>query len=184
MFKTKTVVLSALVLMALVCFTACTSGQEGDVVTNNESKNQDEQELDTKTFFGEEYIENNDIVFPKYVLKNIPTDPVKEQKYKLVTPTQEELDEIAVRLDPILSMFLFDYDCEKDNIYEFLFNYDHLGYVYPKYDDEVTEYIAKPLSINVENKTLFWDITSIYKDDPLRVFPISTCHMMKTETWI
>lgn len=97
----------------------------------------------------------------------------KTQEYKLVTPTQEELDEIAVRLEPILSMFLFDYDCEKDNIYELLFVNDHLCYGYPKYDEEVAKYIAKPLAVNTENNFLFWDVVGIYKDDPLKIFPIS-----------
>ena len=53
------------------------------------------QEPDTKIFFGEEYVKREDIAIPKYVLKNIPTEPVKKQEYKLVTPTQEEFDEIT-----------------------------------------------------------------------------------------
>ena len=103
----------------------------------------------------------------------VPTGFAKKQEYKLVTPTQEELDEIAVRLDPILSMCSSDYDCQKDNIYEVLFSYDHLDYVYPEYDDEVAEYIAKPLAINTENNFWFWDVIGIYEDDPLKKFPIS-----------
>lgn len=134
---------------------------------------QENHESATKFFFGEEYVRREDIAIPKYVLKNIPTEPVKKQEYKLVTPTQEEFDEITERLGPILSMFFFDYDCKKDNIYEFLFSYDHLGYVYPEYDDEVTEYIAKPLAIYSKNNTRFWDVVGIYEDDPLKVFPIS-----------
>lgn len=131
------------------------------------------QEPDTKNFLGGQYVKRDDIAIPEYVLKNIPSEPLKKQEYKLVTPTQEEFDEIAERLNPILSMFLFDYDCEKDNIYEFLFSYDHLGYVYPEYDNEVAEYIAKPLAVNFEKNTWFWDITEIYEDDPLKLFPIS-----------
>ena len=62
--------------------------------------------------------------------------------FPLTTPTEQEIGEIAVRLDPILSMFHKDYDCEKDNIYNYLFCYDHLDYVYPNYDKEVKEYIS------------------------------------------
>ena len=131
------------------------------------------QEPDTKIFFGEEYVKRDDVEFPKHILKNIPTGPVKKQEYKLVTPTQEEFDEIAVRLNPILSMFLFDYDCEKDNIYEFLFGNDHLAYVYPEYDEQVAEFIAKPLAVKVENNLWFWEVVGIYEDDPLKIFPIS-----------
>lgn len=101
-----------------------------------------------------------------------PTGTIKMQEYHLVTPTQEELDEIAVRLDPILSMYLSDYDCEKDNIYQVLFSYDHLDYVYPKYDNEVAEYIAKPLVVNSENNFCLWDISGIYGKDPLNKFSI------------
>ena len=102
----------------------------------------------------------------------VPVDLAKKQEYKLVTPTQEELDEIAVRLDPILSMYLSDYDCKKDNIYKTLFSYDHLDYVYPKYDNEVAEYIAKPLVVNSENNFCLWDISGIYSKDPLNKFSI------------
>lgn len=200
--KTRIAVLSMLVLTALLCLTACTPwqvhiGQYSDVVTNNTPKVRDEQEQantetssydkqketvkheiepkdepDTKIFFGEEYVRRNDIEVPKYVLKNIPTGQVKKQEYKLVTPTQEEFDEIDERLNPILSMFFSDYDCEKDNIYDLLISYNHLDYAYPIYNDEVAEYIAKPLGINTENDFWFWDITGIYKDDPLKIFPI------------
>lgn len=215
MLKAKIAIISALVLTVLLCFTACMPwqfriGQEKDVVANDTSKVQDEQETksieppsndkqedttvpeieperepevlpdgqkegqepDTKIFFGEEYVKRDDIEFPKHVLRNIPTGQVKKQEYKLVTPTQEEFDEIAKRLDPILSMFFHDYDCEKDNIYEFLFSHDHLDYAYPEYDDEVTEYIAKPLAINTENNFLFWNLLGVYKDDPLKHFSI------------
>lgn len=101
-----------------------------------------------------------------------PEGSEKKQEYKLVTPTQKELNEIAVRLDPILSMYLSDYDCEKDNIYEVLFSYDHLGYVYPEYDDEVAEYISKPLVVNTENNFCLWDVSGIYHKDPLNKFAI------------
>ncbi len=102
----------------------------------------------------------------------MPIGFAKKQEYKLVTPTQEELDEIAVRLDPILSMCSSDYDCQKDNIYEILFSYDHLDYAYPEYDDEVAEYIAKPLVVNTENNFYLWDVSGIYHKDPLNKFAI------------
>ena len=37
------------------------------------------QEPDTKIFFGEEYVKRDDVEFPKHILKNIPTGPVKKQ---------------------------------------------------------------------------------------------------------
>lgn len=104
-------------------------------------------------------------------IEQVPTDS-KKTEYKLVMPTQKELDEIGIRLDPILSMFSHNYDCEKDNIYEFLFSHDHLSYTYPEYDDEVTKYIAKPLATNGENNCRFWDISGIYQKDPLNKFKI------------
>ncbi len=184
MLKTKIriAVLSALVLTALLALVACSLwqvhiGQNTDFDKNDTPMVQDEceniQDPDTKIFFGEEYIKRNDIALPKHILKNIPTGQVKKQEYKLVTPTQEEFDEITERLNPILSMFLFDYDCEKDNIYEFLFVNDRFYYGYPEYADEVAEYIAKPLAINTENNFWFWHIVGIYEDDPLKIFPIS-----------
>ena len=111
------------------------------------------------------------VCFTSCMTRQVGTE--KKQEYKLVTPTQEEFDEITTRLNPILTMFCFDYDCEKDNIYEFLFSNDHLGYVYPEYSAEVSEHIAKPLVINPENNFYFWEVVGIHEDDPLKKFPIS-----------
>ena len=182
MLKIKIAVLTTFVLTALLCFTSCSLlrvrvENNTDFDENDISMAQDEleniQEPDTRIFLGEEYVKRENIAIPKYVLKNTPTGPVKKQEYKLVTPTQEEFDEIAERLNPILSMFIFDYDCEKDNIYEFLFVNDRFYYGYPEYDEEVAEYIAKPLAVNFENGFLFWDVVGICEDDPLSKFPIS-----------
>ena len=52
-----------------------------------------------------------------------------EETYKIVTPTKEEIDEIAERLNPILSTYFEDYDSESDNIYYELFGYNHLSYI-------------------------------------------------------
>lgn len=178
MLKIKAAVFSVLAVMVVLCFVACTQQQTStnQVLPNSESASiynqEDTQQSDVKIFFGEEYIKRNDIKYPKHVNKNIPMGLVKKQEYKLVTPTRDELDEIVIRLDPILSMFSHDYDSEKDNIYEFLFSYDHLDYVYPEYDDEVSKFIAKPFAINTENNSWFWDIYGIYQKDPLNKFAI------------
>ena len=182
MIKTKIAVLTTLVLTALLCLTSCSLlrvrvGNNTDVDKNDtpivRDESENSQESDTKIFLGDEYIKRNNGAFSKHILKNIPTGQVKRQEYKLVMPMQEEFDEIAERLDPILSMFHRDYDCEKDNIYEFLFVYDRFYYSYPEYDNEVAEYIAKPLTVNFENGFLFWDVVGICEDDPLKIFPIS-----------
>ena len=90
-------------------------------------------------------------------------------KYRIVEPTQEELGEITNRLDYILSMFHKDYDCKNDNIYEYLFVHNNLDYVYPQYDEEVSEYISPPLRYR-ESGSMSWYIYEIPQNDPLGKF--------------
>ncbi|MBE6680888.1 MAG: hypothetical protein E7600_01205 [Ruminococcaceae bacterium] len=94
----------------------------------------------------------------------------KKNEYRLVTPTQEELDEIVPRLEPILSMFHKDYDCTKDNIYEYMFHYDHLDYVYPEYDSEIEAFVAEPFGVS-DAGFVFWYEYGIPENDPLGKFP-------------
>lgn len=93
-----------------------------------------------------------------------------DQTHKLVTPTQQELDEITSRLDPIFSMFHSDYDSSVDNIYEYMFDYNQLDYVYPYYNDEVKKYIAEPCIVS-EYGNMLWYEWNIPQNDPLGKFP-------------
>ena len=94
-----------------------------------------------------------------------------EEEYRLVTPTEEEISEIIPRMDYLFSMFHYDYDCTKDNIYEYMFDYDHLGYVYPHYDEEFKEFIAEPFLVSETSGYMFWDECGIPENDPLGKFP-------------
>ena len=93
-----------------------------------------------------------------------------ENKYKLEVPTQQELSEMVQRLDPILSMFHSDYDSSVDNIYEYMFDYNQLDYVYPVYDDEVKKYITEPIVVS-EYGNMYWCEWNIPQNDPLGKFP-------------
>lgn len=93
-----------------------------------------------------------------------------EGEFRFVAPTQQELSEIVPRLDPILSMFHKDYDCTKDNIYEYMFHYDHLDYVYPEYDSEIEAFVAEPFGVS-DAGFVFWYEYGIPENDPLGKFP-------------
>ena len=83
MLKIKTTSLLVFILMALLCFAACTPRQTSieQVPPNSQStsfdKQEDKQQSDTKIFLGEEYVKRNDIALPKHILKNIPTGPIQ-----------------------------------------------------------------------------------------------------------
>ena len=93
----------------------------------------------------------------------------REDAYRMVMATEEELSEIVPRLDPILSMFHRDYNCEKDNIYEYMFQINMLDYVYPEYDEEVEKFIAEPYSVS-DVGFMFWYESDIPQNDPLLKF--------------
>ena len=112
------------------------------------------------------------IISTLFVLSSCAETKVAEakNKYRLVAPTQNELDEIVPRLAPILSMFHKDYDSACDNIYEYMFHYDHLDYVYPHYENEVKVFIDEPCYIS-DSGYMSWCEYEIPKDDPLNRFP-------------
>ena len=95
--------------------------------------------------------------------------PEQDDKYKIVTPTQEEINEINDRMLPILGMYWSDYDCTIDSIYDDMFNFNHLQYIFPEYNEEVTKYIAEPLVYSL-GKFPLWD-TLVNENDPLGKFP-------------
>ncbi len=88
--------------------------------------------------------------------------------YKIVEPTQEEIEEIPERLGYVLGMVDGDYNCLSDDMYANLFTVNKLDYVYPEYDDEVAKYIAPPLSSGYSGEPC-WDEV-VYEKDPLGMF--------------
>ena len=90
-------------------------------------------------------------------------------KYKIVTPTQTEIEKIYDRMLPILAMHHSDYNCHSDNIYYDLFDFSLVDYVYPWYEDEVTKYIAEPL-IHSSFGIPMWYVL-VNENDPLGKFP-------------
>lgn len=93
--------------------------------------------------------------------QNIQTENETEYFYEPLTyepvePTHSELKKIRNKLGIISATFSGDYNCETDNAYHTLFYWDDLqDYYIPNYDDEITQYIAKPIHTN--NGYVYWD---------------------------
>lgn len=92
----------------------------------------------------------------------------EKHDYKLVQPEPSELQMITSELDYILSMFHEDYDCTKDNIYDYLFSYNELGFVYPNINRVVFE--SEPLQES-EWGSMRWCLLEVPQKDPLGRFP-------------
>lgn len=90
-----------------------------------------------------------------------------DDTYKIVTPTQNELNEIEFRLSPILSTHFDNYDCSSDDMYNNLFSYNQLKYICPDYEEKIAKFVDKPLDFLYGNA--FWSIT-VYENDPLGMF--------------
>lgn len=88
--------------------------------------------------------------------------------YKLVQPNRGELQAISYDLLDILSFFHDDYDCTKDNIYDYLFSHNRLGCVYPNDDDVI--FVSKPLQ-DSEWDYMRWSLYDVPQKDPLGKFP-------------
>ena len=115
--------------------------------------------------------ENNEIVGDVDTQTQQITEYISQQEtfdYKLVEPDQSELQMIPCDLDYILSMFHKDYDCTKDNIYDYLFSYNELDFVYPNHNDVVFE--SEPLQES-ELGSRRWYLLEIPQKDPLGRFP-------------
>ncbi len=90
-----------------------------------------------------------------------------EDKYKIVTPTEEEMGEIELRLNPIFSTYFDNYDYSSEDMYNNLFSYNQLKYVCPEYKEEIAKFVDRPLDFPYGNAC--WSIT-VYGNDPLGVF--------------
>lgn len=88
--------------------------------------------------------------------------------YKLVQPECGELQMIPSDLEYILSFFHDDYDCTKDNIYNYLFSYNRLNCVYPNDYDKV--FVSQPLQ-DSEWGSMKWYLLDVPQKDPLGKFP-------------
>lgn len=102
----------------------------------------------------------------------IINEPVNEYAneltYKIVPATEQEIEEIGDRLYIAVGMYFDDYDYTVDNIYNSLFEYNKLGYIEPKYDQEVTQYICEPF-FYTDYGLACWDEV-ITEEDPLSRF--------------
>lgn len=95
-------------------------------------------------------------------------EPEKELAYKIVPATEQEIEEIGDRLYIAVGMYFDDYDYTVDNIYDSLFEYNKMGYIEPKYDQEVTQYICEPYYYT-DYGLARWD-EAITEEDPLSLF--------------
>ncbi len=104
----------------------------------------------------------------KDVIANDSKNPTSDISYKIVPATEEELAGIADQLYPLMVQFpKGSYDYISDNIYDSLFDFNGLNYVYPMYNNEVKKYICEPLRI--ENNMDFWS-DFVFENDPLGKF--------------
>lgn len=173
--KFKLFVLSLAVV--LCTFSACT--QKEDVhqnVADNEdisqqisqSENVAEPVQSDESDENNEKVDNVENVDPQVqqilgmVLQQEETD------YKLVQPDWSDLQTISYDLLHILSFFHSDYDCTKDDIYDYLFHYNHLDCVYPNDDDVV--FVSEPLQ-DSKWDYMRWSLYDVPQKDPLGKFP-------------
>ena len=95
----------------------------------------------------------------------------ENDKYKLVEATQEDFDKIIYQLEPILAMYLDDYNYETENPYDNLFYFNVLDWVYPACEEEIEKYIAEPLKKHSNEYGTFRDWHEmIAQEDPLGKF--------------
>ena len=98
--------------------------------------------------------------------------PLPLGEYRIVQPTQAELDEILPRLDLVFSTFHDDYDSSSDNIYNYLFDYDYLSeFVYPQYKEEAKQYVAPPMSYYEGDTSKPRWYKSVKAEDPRGKYP-------------
>lgn len=99
------------------------------------------------------------------------SDNLTVMEYKLVKPTEQELENLINELSDPLGMHQNDYNCETDNTYEHMFLSNDLLYVYPDNERSVIKYIAKPLNYYYTKypSSPCWFL-NFYEDDPLLKF--------------
>lgn len=173
--KVKPFILSLAVV--LCTFSACIAPKKTDgIVTdsNADSLQVSDAESITETVKSDEIDENNEKVdnvenvdpkvqqISEFVLQQEETD------YKLVQPDWSDLQTLSYDLLHILSFFHSDYDCTKDNIYDYLFQYNHLDSVYPNDDDVV--FVSEPLQ-DSKWDYMRWSLYDVPQKDPLGKFP-------------
>ena len=99
-------------------------------------------------------------------------EAVPKQEYsvfKLVRPTDAELQSIPIDLEYILSYFHQNYDYTKDNIYDYLFRYNHLNANVCSNDYNVA-FESQPLQPS-EYGRWQWFLLDVPQKDPLGKFP-------------
>ena len=103
--------------------------------------------------------------------KEVPQTEQIEEKYKLVKATKEDFDKIIYQLEPILAMYLDDYNYETENPYDNLFYFNVLDWVYPACEEEIEKYIAEPLEKDSNEYGTFRDWSEyVAENDPLGKF--------------
>ncbi len=169
--KFKLFVLSLTVVLCIFCGCTVKENSKQNVTYNNDASQQvGEVENIVEPVENDENNKNVDNVdtqiqqIMEYLLRQENPD------YKLVQPEWNELQMIPCDLNYILSMFHNDYDCTKDNIYDYLFHYNHIDYVYPQCDYYFEKYVSKPLEYS-ETGYRYWYLLGVPEQDPLEKFP-------------
>lgn len=113
----------------------------------------------------------------KEIQSQVGTPPVETEMplqnditYTVASPTQEEIQEIHYRLEPIFLFCFTEYDSSTDNAYDKLFMHNHLDNVVPYYLEEVQKYIAKPFDETKPLSSYNWSKYGIPQNDPLGKF--------------
>ena len=116
----------------------------------------------------EQNVDNADVIDTQ--IQEIAETVLQQEKtdYKLVQPDWSDFQAISYDLRHILSFFHSDYDCTKDDIYDYLFQYNHLDCVYPNDDDVV--FVSEPLRES-EWDYMRWSLYDDPENDPLGKFP-------------
>lgn len=163
--KFKSLLLSFAVV--LCTFSACTAKESTDdrnvTHDNVDSQQVSEVENTIEPMQSDENNQNFDIV---------DNADLKVQQegidYGLVQPERSDLQTISYDLLDILSFFHDDYDCTKDDIYDYLFSHNHLECVYPNDDDVV--FVSEPLQ-DSKWDYMRWSLYDVPQKDPLGKFP-------------
>ena len=150
--KFKTLILSLAVVLCI--FFGCTEKKD-EVITSNDTAKTNVSTVSTE----EQQIQQ---------IMQIVSEQEK-LGYKLIEPQWDDFQLIPNDLDYILSMFQSDYDCTKDDIYDYLFSYNHLDYVYPNYFRDIT-FVSEPLQ-PTEPSYMRWSLYEVPQRDPLERFP-------------
>ena len=161
--------LSVLFLAIVLCiFCACTKSEISNqkVTGDNAVLHQTNQSANVTNFEetgkSEENVDTHIQQITEYLSHQEDVD------YKLVKPEHSELQMIPFALEYILMFFHNDYNCTKDNIYDFLFRYNHLNCVYP--NDYDKSFVSQPLE-DSEWGIMRWCILDVPQKDPLGKFP-------------